>query len=279
MARAISLKDFVDLEYGWKEEIKNKSFRLLTFQLAGEYTKHTNIDPKDTTCLAEKALRGETILGLGGEEATNIKETAQSVIDKYKVIQEDRFLLCFAPTSFVLARSEETKILQKCYDTFINTIPDLSEGSKCIMFEVQSEEPLLLQIRKFIVENKSFHMRHIILFGHGNESSYCLEDTKHVQTYVNRDLIIETVDDVHNKHLTGDLERWTKTVIVFCMCCGHKHCPADHPATEIVTFTTNEKKDIFITSDKCFELDTYAKLVRERMGNNSQHTQVVSGSQ
>ena len=280
MARDISLKDFVDLEYGWKEIIRNKSFELLTFQAADEYTKHANIDLKSATCLAKKVLSGETTVVLAGEEVTNIPEKVQCVIDKYKVIQEDRFLLCFAPTSFGRSQKvQEKEIFKQCYRTFIDAIPDLSEGSKCIMLEVHNEEPLLSTIQKFIIENNSFHMRHIILFGHGDKTSYCLEVDKHTKKYVNRDEIIKTVDEAHNKHLTGDLEKLTKTVVVFCMCYGHGHCPADHPATEIVTFTTNEKKDIFITSDQCFELQQYAKLVTERMGNNSQHTQVVSGSQ
>ena len=272
-AKKISLAEFVQLEAKWKYQIAENNLNILSDELAQEFGKTTGAD---VSYLRKRArniiLKKEPYmpLALPDERQVYVKEKIKSSQEQYAVITDDRFLLCYAPSTYTegITREQEATIYINCFSTFIPSYPYLT-ADKCIVLEVDNEAKVLVNIEDFILNNKQYSMRHIILMGHGDPESYCLETGEGRRMYLKRDIIIGKIDAIHDKHLTGSLERSTKTIIFFCMCYGHNHCDANHLATQCVAFTTDEKPYVLLGFDECFDLQKYAALATERISNTA----------
>ena len=272
-AKKISLAEFVQLEAKWKIEIAENTLNILSDELAQEFGKTTGADISYLRKLARNViLKKEPYMPLAVPDDSQIyvNKKITSSQKQYEVIIDDKFLLFYAPSSYTegITKEEEATIYRNCYSTFISSYPNL-KADNYIMLEVDNETKVFAKIEVFIVNNSQYSMRHIILMGHGDPESYCLKTEESKRTFLKRDTIIGRIDAIHDKHLTGSLERSTKTIIFFCMCYGHCHCDANHPATQCVAFTTDEKPHVLLGFDKCFDLQKYAALTRANKSNTT----------
>ena len=259
--------EFIQLESSWKNKIVERSLVILSDQLTEEFSKKTNADLIFLRELSKKIIMKETpylCLGVPSEEQTIVQNKINSILTQYKALQEEGFLFCYAPTSYTegTTREQEVEMFQNCHIRFVNSYPNQTID-KCTTLEVDSVKNFFDNIEDFIVKNKILSMRHIIFMGHGTDHIYYIETAENKRTFLKLDTMISRINAIHKTHLTGSLERCTKTILFFCVCDVQGHCDAKPPTTQCVVVTADEKPDVLPGFDECFDMCKYAMLPRE----------------